>query len=79
MARQHRTFGQAGVIRLGNEEEVWTGPLKWAGESMLTRRSLLANHEDMNIPVCVGTLEDAVKIIRKNRREGPLSQRSSKP
>lgn len=59
--------------------DMWTGLVKWAGESMLNRGSLLANPEDMNIPVCVGTLKEAVKIIRKNRREWLVSQRSPKP
>lgn len=57
--------------------DMWSGLVDWATNSMTERGSLLANQADMAIPTCVKTLDEAVAIIRKNRREWLAAQRAA--
>lgn len=56
--------------------DMWAGLVDWARTSMTGKESLLANQADMNIPTCVHTLDEAITIIRTNRREWLASQRA---
>ena len=47
--------------------KLWTGLVDWAREAMLIEGSELASAEDFSIPRCVGTIEEALALIRENR------------
>lgn len=47
--------------------KMWTGLVDWAREAMLIEGSELASAEDFSIPRCVGTIEEALALIRENR------------
>jgi uncharacterized protein (TIGR00730 family) len=46
--------------------KMWRGLVDWSSTAMLDPRLQLANPEDMKIPVCVDTADEAIAIIRKN-------------
>ena len=48
---------------------MWSGLLDWARESMTEGDELLADPQDMDIPICVDKAEDAVEIIRAHYGE----------
>jgi uncharacterized protein (TIGR00730 family) len=50
----------------------------WAHEHMLNPRFPLANPEDMKIPVCVNTAEEAITVIRKHHAAWRREQRRRK-
>ena len=43
--------------------DMWRGLVDWAREQMLGHQPPLANSEDMDIPRCVGTVEEAIAIL----------------
>jgi hypothetical protein len=43
---------------------MWKGLVDWASESMLDPRLHLANAEDLKIPVCLETADEAIAIVR---------------
>jgi uncharacterized protein (TIGR00730 family) len=43
---------------------MWMEVVDWARKHMLTSQPPLANPEDMNIPVCVNTADEAIGLIR---------------
>ena len=43
---------------------MWPELVDWAREHLLTSEPPLANPEDMNIPVCVSTADEAIGLIR---------------
>ena len=43
--------------------KMWTGLLEWASTSMLDPRLNLANAEDLMIPICLETADEAIAII----------------
>lgn len=45
---------------------MWPGLVEWAKSSMLSTQPPLANAEDLNIPQCVSTGDEAVRLIRKS-------------
>jgi len=49
--------------------DMWRGLVDWAGASMLRPGIELASPEDMRIPVCVSSPEEAIAIIRQHREQ----------
>src|SRR5262249_430967 len=45
--------------------KMWPGLIEWARRSLLSVDPPLANPEDMDIPRCAGSADEAVKIIRE--------------
>jgi len=43
---------------------MWKGLVDWVSESMLDPRLHLANPEDLTIPVCIETADEAIAIVR---------------
>jgi len=44
--------------------KMWKGLVDWVSESMLDPRLHLANPEDLTIPVCIETADEAIAIVR---------------
>jgi uncharacterized protein (TIGR00730 family) len=47
--------------------KMWPGFLDWARNAMLDVETPLASPEDMDLPVCVPTGEEAIEIIRRSQ------------
>lgn len=47
---------------------MWKDLVAWARKHMTARQPLLANPEEVTIPRCVDTVEEAVKIIRQHHQ-----------
>jgi predicted Rossmann-fold nucleotide-binding protein len=47
--------------------KMWPGLVEWARKEMLSFDPPLANPDDMNIPICVDTAEEAAEVIRNYR------------
>jgi hypothetical protein len=47
---------------------MWPGLVEWAHSSMLSGDFPLANDEDMNIPRCVASGEEAIALIGEHHR-----------
>src|SRR5262249_15517728 len=47
--------------------KMWAGLVEWARSHLLTTQPPLANPEDMAIPRCVETADEAIALIRENR------------
>jgi len=45
--------------------KMWPGLVEWAKTSMLSTDPPLSNAEDMNIPKCVASADEAISLIRK--------------
>jgi hypothetical protein len=45
---------------------MWRGLVEWATASMLRPGFELANQQDLKIPVCVDTAEQAIAIVREH-------------
>ena len=48
--------------------KMWPGLVDWARASMLSCDPPLANAEDMNIPRCVETADEAIDLIRQHHQ-----------
>jgi uncharacterized protein (TIGR00730 family) len=46
--------------------KMWAGLVDWARAHLLTSQPPLANPEDMTIPRCVGTADEAIALIREH-------------
>jgi uncharacterized protein (TIGR00730 family) len=46
---------------------MWPGLIEWARHSMLSAAPPLASAEDMTIPQCVGSADEAIVLLRKYR------------
>jgi uncharacterized protein (TIGR00730 family) len=46
--------------------KMWTGLLEWARASLLTTQPPLVNPEDLTIPRCVETADEAIALIREH-------------
>jgi uncharacterized protein (TIGR00730 family) len=57
--------------------KMWTGLVGWVRDSMLSFETPLINAQDVDIPVCVETVEEAIEIIRKHREEWAGNNRKS--
>jgi uncharacterized protein (TIGR00730 family) len=49
--------------------QMWPGLVQWAKESMLAPEASLANVEDMDIPQCVATADEAIARIKKHHSQ----------
>ena len=47
--------------------KMWPGLIEWVREAMLSFETPLINSEDVGIPVCVNSADDAIAIIRRHR------------
>ena len=45
---------------------MWAELVDWARKHLLTSQPPLANPEDMAIPVCVNTADEAIALIREH-------------
>jgi uncharacterized protein (TIGR00730 family) len=48
---------------------MWTGVVDWARAAMLRPDVPMANPADMDIPQCVGSVEETIAIIRQDRED----------
>src|SRR5262245_58975861 len=53
---------------------MWNGVVEWARVSMLDPRLALANREDLDIPQCVDTADEAIAVIRDLHRKWQTPQ-----
>jgi uncharacterized protein (TIGR00730 family) len=58
---QVRHVDEVPLILVG---KMWTGLVEWAKTSMLDSRLALANKEDLQIPRCVDTADEAIALLR---------------
>jgi hypothetical protein len=58
---------------------MWPGLVDWVRDSMLSFETPLINVQDVDIPVCVESVEQAIEIIRKHREEWAKNNRTSQP
>ncbi len=49
--------------------KMWPGLVKWAEASMLSCDPPLANAQDMTIPHCVATADEAIELIRRHHQK----------
>jgi uncharacterized protein (TIGR00730 family) len=75
---QVRHLEQTPLILVG---KLWPGLVEWVRSSMLSFETPLINAEDVNIPICVDSADEAIAIIRQHRealltREEGLSAKS---
>lgn len=55
--------------------KMYSDLVDWAREHMLNPQFPLANPEDMEIPLCVGTADEAIAVIRRHHSAWRKSQR----
>jgi uncharacterized protein (TIGR00730 family) len=48
--------------------KLWPGLIEWVRNSMLSFETPLINAEDVDIPICVNTADEAIEIIRRHRQ-----------
>lgn len=48
--------------------KLWPGLVEWVRSSMLSFETPLINVEDVDIPICVNSAEEAIDIIRRHRQ-----------
>jgi len=48
---------------------MWKGLVDWAGTSMLDPRLALANPQDLQIPQCVDTADEAIALLRDLQKQ----------
>jgi uncharacterized protein (TIGR00730 family) len=63
---QVRHLDQTPLILVG---KMWPGFIEWARSSMLAFEPPLINAEDVDIPVCVAEVDEAIEIIRQSREQ----------
>ena len=49
--------------------QMWKGLVDWAGTSMLDPRLALANPQDLQIPQCVDTADEAIALLRDLQKQ----------
>jgi predicted Rossmann-fold nucleotide-binding protein len=57
--------------------KMWHGLVEWARTSMLDPRLALANPEDLQIPRCLDTAEEAIAVVQELQRQWQASGRSA--
>src|SRR5215475_10154973 len=62
---QVRHLEQTPLILVG---KLWPGLVEWVRSTMLSFETPLINVEDVDIPVCVNSAEEAIDIIRRHRQ-----------
>jgi uncharacterized protein (TIGR00730 family) len=68
---QVRHVGEVPLVLVG---KMWRGLVDWTSASMLDPRLPLANPEDMKIPLCLDTADEAIAVIREHHAKW-LAQR----
>ena len=68
---QVRHLDKTPLILVG---KLWPGLVEWVRGSMLTFETPLINAEDVDIPICVNTADDAIEIIRRHRQESGYAE-----
>jgi uncharacterized protein (TIGR00730 family) len=58
--------------------KMWQGLVDWARESMLDPRLHLANAEDLTIPQCVDTADEAIALVRTLHATWQAEQKGAK-
>lgn len=58
--------------------KMWSGLIEWARQSLLTTQPPLINPEDIDIPQCVATADEAVVLLRPHH-ERWLQQQPARP
>jgi predicted Rossmann-fold nucleotide-binding protein len=53
--------------------KMWQGLVEWATTSMLDPRLALANAEDLRIPQCVESADEAIAVVRELQRKWQAS------
>src|SRR5215813_11709637 len=61
---QVRHLEQTPLILVG---KLWPGLVEWVRSSMLSFETPLINVEDVDIPICVDSADDAIAVIREHR------------
>jgi hypothetical protein len=61
-------------VRLILVGRMWKALVEWATTSMLDPRLALANPEDLKIPRCVDTADEAIAILRDVQAKWKASQ-----
>jgi len=56
--------------------DMWKGLVQWAGANMLRSGFELASAEDMRIPVCTSSPDEAIAVIREHHAQWLEAQRS---
>ena len=56
---------------------LYSGLVDWAREHMLNPQFPLASREDMKIPLCLNTADEAIAVIRKDHAVWQKSQRKN--
>ena len=59
--------------------KMWAGLVEWARTSMLDPRLALANPQDLDIPRCVETADEAIALVRDLHAHGRRSNERSSP
>lgn len=62
---QVRHLEQTPLILVG---KLWPGLVEWVRSTMLTFETPLINAEDVEIPICVDSADEAIDIIRRHRQ-----------
>jgi len=57
---------------------MWPGLVRWARDSMLTTDPPLANADDLDIPRCVATADEAIVILRESLAEWQARKTATK-
>jgi uncharacterized protein (TIGR00730 family) len=71
---QVKHVGNVPLILVG---KMWRGLVDWASTSMLDPRLHLANAEDLKIPQCVDTADEAIAVVRELHTKWQSRQRAS--
>jgi hypothetical protein len=53
---------------------MWKGLVEWASTSMLDPRLNLANPDDLKIPLCLETADEAIAIVTNLQKKWQLLQ-----
>jgi uncharacterized protein (TIGR00730 family) len=70
---QVRHLNQTPLILVG---KLWPGLVEWVRSSMLSFETPLIDAEDVNIPICVSSADEAITIIQHHREAREFSRRS---
>ena len=68
---QVRHLDKTPLILVG---KLWPGLIEWVRDSMLSFETPLINAEDVDIPICVDSADEAIAIIRKHRQASGFSE-----
>jgi len=59
--------------------KMWAELVEWARKNMLRPELALAGSEDLTIPRCVNTAEEAIALIREHHARWTTEKSSRKP